>query len=132
MSHVSQLQWFIATAGPALLTVSTLTLELPKERHGQYVGGEDDTAALLSPLASLCPALRTLGISGKVGVPLLAAFGVSCEQLTNLEVTDVPSHTLETMMHQNALPRITSTRLHLFGDEYEDEDSPEDFEGAIS
>lgn len=120
----------MAAAGPALRTVTTFHLRLPDERSDLFDGPAEETAALLSPLAEACPLVQLLRIRGDVGAPLLATFGTSCSSLTSLEAQDVPTSTLESL--SQLLPNLTSTRMSLVGDVYDDDDRPIYFEASIA
>lgn len=124
-----QLQEFMAATGPALCTVTTFSIRLPEKRFGLFWGSWEETAAVLSALVQACSQVQLLKIRGDVGAPLLAVFGASCHSLHSLEAKDVPCRTLEAL--SQLLPHVTSTRMSLVGDEYEDGDKPEYFRKAI-
>lgn len=118
------MQQFIASAGDALRTVTSLELTIRKHfdlMHLPWDNIEEDIELLLSPLAGICTGTQQLKVCGEVGAPLLAAFGASCQQLTSLEVTNIGPRTAESL--HKLLPNITSTHVSIY-----DEDSP--LEGA--
>lgn len=129
-----QVQSFIAAVGPALVTVSSMAIKCRKRLSGFHIPGLD-VASVLGPLASACPRLQKLKVTGDVGVPLLTAFGSACGSLTFLETFNVPAETLERL--GELIPRVRSTEIALFWDDlfnYEEEDAenPEEFLLAIS
>lgn len=102
-------------AGPSLQTVRTIDLSLNVQDqyhwHDDYGTSDFDIAAVLVPLAHICPTLQHLRVSGEIGSPLLAAFGAACIQLTSMDIEDLPVYTSQRL--SELLPQVTSTRMTL-------------------
>lgn len=114
VDHIAQLCTFVANAGPALRSVTHLTITLPHS-----IGCDIDTAAhesaaimattaLLLPLATACPQLQHLTVSGRVGSRLLRHFGTSCPHLSCLDakLTNLSPTTLQAL--GSLLPKLSS------------------------
>ncbi|MEW5318864.1 MAG: hypothetical protein WDW38_010049 [Sanguina aurantia] len=109
--HASQLCAFVSNARPALRSITSITITLPHiiGCDTQETNATSTAAtAMLLPLATSCPLLEHLSITGRVGCSLLRSFGSACPHLARLDakLTNLSPTTLQTL--SALLPKLTS------------------------
>lgn len=126
------MQRFIAAAGPILHTVANLEVSLYHTIYGddRHCVPEKDIAALLAPIASACPLVQTLKLTGSIQKTAMAAFGATFKHLTSLEVVSMPDSDLELL--SECFPQVTSTRITVFADWDDVPDKPDYYEAGIT
>lgn len=111
----------IAALAVCLRTITRLELDVQDVRSNasrmasyQFDDLDDFVSTLtevLEPLAVASPAVQQVHISGSIGRSVIASLGISCKQLTALELggCDVPIASLERL--HLLLPRVTHLKL---------------------
>lgn len=93
-SHASQLDMFLYKMRLAIQSVTHLIVKTPLN-----VGGMEDMTTLLSQLATACPALQLLQVTGHVDRGLLVAFGAAYPSLSRLNLMNSLSHHTLQQLH---------------------------------
>lgn len=131
-AHVVQMQRFIAAAGPILHTVTNLEVSLYQaiDTEDRHCVPKKDIAAVLAPIASACPLVHTLKLTGSIRKTAMAACGAAFKHLTSLEVVSMPDSDLELL--SECFPQVTSTRITVFADWNDVPDKPDYYEAGIT
>lgn len=110
LKHTERLGIFIAQLGPSIKSVKLLHITLGSSTGHDICETADTIAAtaMLLPLASACPLIQRLAVTGRMGPSFLQAFGTLCPQLTSLRasLTNLAPSTLALL--STLLPNLTS------------------------
>ncbi|MEW5298371.1 MAG: hypothetical protein WDW36_001503 [Sanguina aurantia] len=130
--HVAQMQRFLAAAGPALRSITTLQISIHQFTDDEFASNAsvEQIAAVLGPLAEACPLVHTLRLVGDLGSPLLSTLGASFRNLTSLHTVAMPAETLQQL--PALFPRATSTRVEIFSEHSDTPDKPEYHEDEVA